>query len=282
MTASVRRCYRALEPLHATTYFSPESEAELTGVGLRPGRMTYFAQRAAAMGPVNAGVVAATFYSFNPEIVARHIPRAWTLASPEQVLDARLRAAETALRRLLGPVADSDEVAEAAALARQLADRCTVAGRPLYAAHAGLEYPTSDLGALWHAGTLLREYRGDGHVAALLAAGVSGLDAVVTHTASGRGFTPEFAKLSRGWSEDQWAEASQYLCERGVLEGDGRITALGKQLRADLEDQTDQHSSAPFAQADEADIARLTELGRSLSRRAVAAGAFPPGVFAGS
>lgn len=281
MTASVRRCYRALEPLHALVYFSPESEAELTGLGLRPGRMTYFAQRSAAMGAVSAGVVAATFYNFNPELVARHIPRAWTLASPEQVLAARLRAAEATLRRLLGPVADSDEVAEAAALARQVADRCTVAGRPLYAAHAGLEYPTSDLGALWRAVTLLREYRGDGHVAALLASGISGLDALVTHTASRKGFTLEFAQASRGWSKDQWAEASRYLCERGVLDADGHLTDLGTQLREDLEDQTDQLSGAPFAGADEADLARLTELGRSLSRRAVGAGAFPRGVFAG-
>ncbi len=281
MTAPYRRCYRALDVLHSMVYFAPEAEAELTGLGLRSGRMTYFAQRSAAMGAVGAGVVAATFYNFNPEVVARHIPRAWTIAAPEQVLAARLRGAEVALRRLLGPAADSDDVGECAALARRVADRCTVDGRPLFAAHAGLEHPTGNLAALWHAATLMREYRGDGHVAALVAAGTSGLEALVTHSASGRGFAPEFALASRGWSSEQWTAMSRHLTDRGLLDEDGAITDLGVQLRADLEDQTDLFSGAPFTALDETETARLAELGTSLSRRVLAAGAFPGGVFGG-
>ena len=97
------RAHRATEPLHAMIYFAPEAEQELTGIGLRPGRMGYFASRSAAMGAVSAGVVTATFYNFHPDLVARHIPRAWTLASPEAVIGARAAAVDKALHRLLGP-----------------------------------------------------------------------------------------------------------------------------------------------------------------------------------
>src|SRR3954453_9877415 len=98
----VARAHRAVEPLHNHVYFAPEHDAHLTAVGLRPGRMCYFAGRAAPMGPVGPGVVAATFYNFSPALVARHIPRAWTLATAEQVVAARFDAARAAATRLVG------------------------------------------------------------------------------------------------------------------------------------------------------------------------------------
>src|SRR4051794_22292754 len=88
----VARAHRAVEPLHNNVYFAPEHDERLTAVGLRPGRMCYFAGRAAPMGPVGPGVVAATFYNFSPSLVARHIPRAWTLASPRRVGPPRSKA----------------------------------------------------------------------------------------------------------------------------------------------------------------------------------------------
>src|SRR5690349_12737744 len=96
----VARAHRAVEPLHSHLYFAPEHDERLTAVGLRPGRMCYFAGRAAPMGAVGPGVVTATFYNFAPSLVARHIPRAWTLATPDQVLEARTAAARAAFTRL--------------------------------------------------------------------------------------------------------------------------------------------------------------------------------------
>ena len=101
-TASPPAPHRATEPLHAMVYFAPETEAHLTAVGLRPGRMCYFAARSAAMGAVSAGVTAATFYNFNPALVARHLPRAWDLATPAAVVAARYAAADEVMARLLG------------------------------------------------------------------------------------------------------------------------------------------------------------------------------------
>src|SRR5436309_3987106 len=115
----VARAHRAVEPLHNHLYFAPEQDEHLTAVGLRPGRMCYFASRSAPMGAVGPGVVAATFYNFNPELVARYIPRAWTLATPDQILTARFEAADGALKRLLGDAISSPALAEAAELARE-------------------------------------------------------------------------------------------------------------------------------------------------------------------
>ncbi len=274
------RAHRALDTLHALTYFVPEADEELTAVGLRPGRMTYFASRAAPMGPVSAGVVAATFYNFNPRLVARHIPRAWGLASIDDVLAARLRLADRALRRLLGDgVAAEPAVVEAAELARAATGALTTDGRPLFAGHADLPWPDEAHLVLWHAITLLREHRGDGHTAALLGAGLSGLDALITHTVTGRGFTEAAAKATRGWSDEEWAAGIDDLKARGLLDDDG-LTDAGLETRNGVEAATDRLAAAPWLLLGDAGTDRLTELGRALSRQVVAAGAFPPGVFA--
>jgi hypothetical protein len=63
-------------------------------------------------------------------------------------------------------------------------------GRPLHAGHAELPWPDSPLAALWHAITLLREYRGDGHIIALVANGPRGLEALITCAATGIASAP--------------------------------------------------------------------------------------------
>ncbi|MDT4913368.1 MAG: hypothetical protein QOC66_2496 [Pseudonocardiales bacterium] len=274
------RANRAIDSLHAMVYFAPESDEELTAVGLRPGRMCYFASRSAAMGAVSAGVTTATFYNFNPMLVARHIPRAWELASIEAILAARVRAADRALRRLLGDdLAASAVVDEAAALARAATVGLNPQGRPLYAAHAELPWPDEPHLVLWHAVTLLREYRGDGHVAVLLRAGVAGLEALITHTATGRGFTLSAAKATRGWSDAEWSAGEARLRAAGLLD-DGGLTAAGVALRESIEQATDDLAAAPWLTIGPTSTDRLIELGRGLSRQLVAAGAFSADVFA--
>ena len=276
------RVHRAIDLLHAFMYFVPEADEELTGIGLRPGRMGYFASRSAPMGPVSAGVTAATFYNFNPEIVARHIPRAWGLASIEDILAARLRIADRALRRLLGDeIAKAPAVAEAAELTRAATFALPTAGRPLYAGHAELDWPDEPHLALWHGATLLREFRGDGHVAVLLTAGVSGLDALITHTATGRGFTEQAAKATRGWSDEQWAAAVENLRGRGLLDDKGGLSDDGIEHRAVLEHATDELAAQPWRTLGVDRSERLIELGKALSRHVVNAGALSSDVFAG-
>ena len=277
--AVVARAHRAVEPLHAQMYFAPEHDEHFGALGLRPGRMSYFAGRAAPMGAVGAGVVTATFYNFSPSLVAHMIPRMWTLASPEQVIATRRDVARKSLTRLLGDEAiESAEVAELAGLLREACDALTPEGRPLYAGHADLAWPDDPLLDLWHAATLLREYRGDGHITALLHAELNGLEALITHTATGRGFTLPAAKATRGWSEEEWAAETAALVERGLLDDSG-LTAEGKDLRARIEAETDVLSADPWLLLGQERTDRVIELGKGFSRQLVAAGAFSPEVF---
>lgn len=169
---------------------------------------------------------------------------------------------------------------EAADLAATATEACAAAGRPLYAAHAGLPVPAPAHLALWHAITVLREYRGDGHLAALSTAGLDGLEALITHTATGEGFTEEFARNSRGWSAPEWNAAQERLHSRGVLDSEGRLTGLGHDLRAEIEERTDVLARAPYEHLGQSAVDRLTAIGGRLTRTALANGAFPPGVFA--
>ncbi len=275
------RTARLLEPLHALGYFAPEVDAEVSGLGVRRGRATYFASRSAAMGRVGAGPVAATFYVFNPSLVAHFIPAAWEAASPEDVVAARYRGVSAAWSRLLGEeLLASDDVREAADLARTASAGCEVAGRPLFAAHADLAWPDEPHMVLFHALTLLREHRGDGHVAALIGADLSGIEALATHTATGRGFTQPAAQATRGWSDEEWAAAVAKLAERGLMTADGDLTDEGTALRKAIEHRTEEMAFSPWDHLGDSGTARLTELCRPLVTTALTNGAFPAGVFA--
>ncbi|WP_375485288.1 hypothetical protein [uncultured Jatrophihabitans sp.] len=273
------RANRALESLHAMIYFAPEADEEYQRVGLKRGRMGYFASRSAAMGPVSPGVVTATFYNFHPGLVAHNIPRAWTLASTDDVLAARYTAVDRALRRLLGDAVDAPELGELAALTRAATEDLPAHGRPLFAAHTELPWPDAPHLVLWHAATLLREFRGDGHLAALLDGELSGLEALITHCATGHGFTEPAAKASRGWSEDEWNTCVDALRDRGILDGSG-LTAGGVALRDSVERTTDRLSAAPWTHLGAERTGRVVELGTAFSRQLAANGAWPDGVFA--
>ncbi|MFI1014916.1 hypothetical protein [Streptomyces sp. NPDC020965] len=275
-TATARRCHHVLDPLHATVYFSPDLPKELSAIGVDEPDAVYVASRAAAMGAVGPGAVAAAFYNFNPEMIARLVPSVWATASPAAIVGARLRAVDSTLRRLLGAeVIDSPELAEAARLALRATEACAPQARPLYAAHAELPVPAEPHLAYWYATTLLREHRGDGHVSALLTLELDPLEALVSHTATGRGMTPHWVLSTRGWQQSDWDAAQARLRERGVLDAEGALTADGIRLRSDLELLTDRLDRAPYQHLGAAGVERLTELGRELLVKAAGAGAFP-------
>ncbi|MCX5401075.1 hypothetical protein [Streptomyces sp. NBC_00102] len=271
-----RRCHNALNPLHSTLYFSPDLTTEFEALGIEDPRAAYFAARGAPLGAVGAGAVTSTFYNFNHELVARHLPAVWSVASPEAVLAARLRVADTTLRRLLGEeIVGSAEMAEAAALALRAAEACTRHARPLYAALADLPVPDEPHLAYWHAASLLREHRGDGHLAALLVAGLDPVEALVSHTATGKGMSPRWVLGTRGWRRADWDAASGRLRKRGLLDDEDSLTEAGTALRAELEETTDRLDAAPYEYLGADGVERLTELGRGFLFTAASAGAFP-------
>ncbi|WP_338891815.1 SCO6745 family protein [Rhodococcus sovatensis] len=274
------RSARALELLHSLTYFIPETQEALGEVGLQ-GRACYFAGRAAPMGAVGAGVVTATFYNFNRELIEPLVPAAWSVVSPAKILDIRYRTLDEAYTRLLGAeVLRSPEMSEAAELA-SIAARGIPGndGRPLYAAYADLEWPTTPHLVFWHALTLLREHRGDGHIAALQTAELNGIEALITHTATGKGFEKEFARKRRGWSTEQWNAAASNLTDREILDADGALTEHGVDLRKLVEDITDDLALAPWTALGEDGAARLVELASPWRDTVIAQDVFPDGVF---
>ncbi|MYT18943.1 hypothetical protein GTW69_01335, partial [Streptomyces sp. SID7760] len=256
---AARNCWHAaINPLHATIYFSPDLGKEFAALGVTERPAVNLASRSAAMGAVGPGTVTATFYNYRHDFVARHLAAVWDTITPEQALDARLRAADSTLRRLLGEEAvASPDLAEAADLALRAAEGCTRHARPLYAAHADLPVPEEPHLRLWHATTLLREHRGDGHLAALLLAGLDPLEALVSHTATGRGMTPKWIKAIRGWEQSDLDAAADRLRERGILDAEGELTEEGRAVRERLEADTDRLDAAPYEHLGAEGLARL-------------------------
>src|SRR4051794_1317454 len=241
-----RTAHRYLEPLHTLVYFVPENGDRYAALGIKGGMRGYFASRSAPLGQAPAEVVIATFYNFAPDQVRKAIPSVWDVTTPAAVLEARLDGADAALRRLLSDEIDSDEMRRAAELARKATTALDVVGRPLYAAHAALPWPEPAHLQLWHAATLLREHRGDGHIAALVLERLTGLEAAVTYCATGKGMPEDLAKATRGYSDEQWQSAKDALRDRGLLDADGQLTDIGKEQRERIEASTDAAAVAPY------------------------------------
>lgn len=277
-----RRLWRALEPVHAVTYFAPEPKAACEVLGTKGYWMSYFAQRAAPLGAASAELVTALFYNFHPGLVAKAVPAVWALAGPERFLALRTESVDAALTRLLGAdVLGSDALAEAADTARAAALAAPTVGRALAAANAALPWPDAPHLVLWHAQTVLREHRGDGHVAALLTAGLDPVEALVLFVAD-QGMDAGWLRQRRGWSEQEWDAAVERLTGRGLLaapagggpSGAG-LTAAGLALREEVEAHTDALADVPWAAVGDARAERLVELVAPVVTSIIALDGFP-------
>jgi len=246
-----RRAWTLYEPIHAIVYFASEANEHYKAAGLRGGWMGYFASRSAPMGSVTAGVVTAVFHNFQPAMVERAIPDAWRFSSPDLVLTARSAVADSALRRLWGDEIASTQVEEAATATMAVARRLEGGGRPLFTATAGLEEPEAAHLKLWHACSLLREHRFDGHIAALTVHGLDGLESLVTALAAGSGTDAATIRRFRGWTEEEWDAGVERLRSRGILDTEGALTAEGRAIRGAVEETTDRLASDVWEEMDE-------------------------------
>lgn len=251
-----RDMWRLTEPFHAVVYFAPEHRQAQDAVGLRGGWMAYFASRAAPLGAVSAEVVSALFYNFEPGMVAKALPDAWGYASPQRVLEARYEGVGAALQRIIGSRVEDGSVRDALSLLRQAVNGCELGGRPMFAANLALPWPAEPLLALWHATTLLREHRGDGHVTALLAHGLDGCQAHLMAAASGA-TTAAQLQPNRGWSDEQWHTAQTRLRQRGLLNVAGELTEQGRQTHGAVDELTDRLATSPWDRLGPAGIQQL-------------------------
>jgi len=221
---------------------------------------------------VPSEVVTAIFYNFAPERVAKALPAAWQIAGPEAALRARRDSAVAALRRY--GLSVDEKVGVAAELAGRAARQAPLDGRPLFAANSALPWPDDPLAALWHAATLLREQRGDGHVAVLTAAGVSGRESNVLHAAAGR-IPRDYIARTRDYDEAAWRHHERRLAERGLLNDDGSLTAAGRELKDDIESRTDRLALSALDALDDDEVESLFQALTPITRAVVAGGDVP-------
>jgi hypothetical protein len=231
-----RELWHRLEAVHAVLYFDDGPREALNDVGLRGFWMGYFGARAAPMGPVDAPVVTATFFNFNPAMVNRAIPDAWSFATPVEILEARRTSTAATITRLLPDAAERAE--ELAPALEFLVDSAPEAGRPLFAANRSIDAGDYPVARVWQAATALREHRGDGHVAALTALDLDGCEAHVA-AAAWKGIPPEMIQTARGWTEDDWRGAEHRLRRRGWVNEEGGLTERGRDARTEIERHTD-------------------------------------------
>lgn len=237
MTQS-RAFWRSIEAIHSGVYFAPDAKQQYEALGLKGYWMGYVASRSAAVGTPSATTVTALFHGFAPAIIERALPEAWHRASRDDILTARLDLA----RRALAPAVAGGDTARIARELGLVIRGLDFAGKPLAAAHADLPAPDDEVGRLWHAATVIREYRGDCHVAVLTAAGLDGVTANALAVAAG--LVPAEQRTVRGWSEDQWSDAVGRLGTRGWVDATGALTDTGRSARAQIEDTTDRVSAA--------------------------------------
>lgn len=250
-------CQQLLEPIHLVSYMSDEPTDALHALGYKGYWMGYFAARSAPLGKVPAEVVDALFYNFAPGEVAACIPRAWDIATPEAVLAARQQGSVAALRRILGDQADTPALTRAANLATRVATNAPMEGRVLYSALRSLPIPDEPLARLWHAATLVREHRGDGHLTALVSAGIDGQEAHVLHALS-LGMTPkEYGRLNP-LTPDQLEAVVDGLRTRGLVDAFPALTPAGRETKARIESLTDALAAPAFDCLTPAEVTQLT------------------------
>jgi hypothetical protein len=264
---------RSLGGLFIATLVAPEVHQNLDGLGLRQ-RERYFGGRAAPLGAASPALVISTFYNFSRRAVEHSVPSVWHKASPEQVLSAQLQGVDAALARAFVELPDG-LVVEAADLVRRAAENAAAVpeGRPLFSAWADQPWPTSAHLILWHGFYLLREFRGDGHIAVLTAEGIRGIEALALQIA----LTPaidHMMRRSRQWTDDEWSMCLVKLRADGWLTDSEvpTLTAEGARRRADIEARTDNAEAAGYPSLGADDGQRLIELAGPITEALSAAG----------
>jgi hypothetical protein len=253
--AKLHRMFELVEPIATISFSAGPTEAFLA-LGMRNYWDGYFAGRAAPLGMAPAEVVHAVFYNFADGEVARHIPWVWSKTSPDEAIAVRERSSAAALRARIGKLADSPGLVRVADLATRAAVSAPTEGRALYAGLRKVDVPEDPVARLWHAATLLREHRGDGHNALLVAHGIGGTEAHVLLALSW-GMRPEEFGRTHHLPADQLAAVVDGLRRRGLMHAAGAFTDAGRAIKERIEALTDDLAAPAY---DVLSTAELDEL----------------------
>ncbi|WP_347030927.1 SCO6745 family protein [Brevibacterium paucivorans] len=284
----IRSTTKRLDTVHSASYFAQEMVAELDTLGVERDAQ-YLAQRAAPLGRASAELVTATFYSFAPAYVSAHVPACWEQAAPEEIHAARVRAAEKIVEKLVAGPGGSELTESIPHIRRALApvlEASDVCGKPLYAAHVNARKSTGDdageLVQLWWDITLLREFRGDAHLAALVATGVGSVESIVLDSATGKSFAPYYMRKMRGWTSEEWAEVAEKLAMAGFLtsaDDKAVLTEEGVKLRAHVEALTDMGVASTWDALSDEHVSDLQGLATLWAAAVAKSEIIPPKLF---
>ena len=266
-----RRMFELVEPIGVIPYSADEPNEAMFALGFTDYWDTYFAGRAAPLGTsVPAEVVHALFYNFAPGEVGRHIPAVWSTTTPQAAIAARQQGCVQALRRILGDLIDTPAFARAAELLTAAALSAPLEGRPVYAALRTVPVPEERVARLFHAASLLREHRGDGHIAALMAEGIGGLEAHVLAALDLGMPAEEFGRIHH-LPAAQLSALVDGMRARGLVAEDGGFTRAGRETKRRIEALTDDLAVAPYVVLDAAEVEELTAALEPLAAVLVAA-----------
>ncbi|RBP68016.1 hypothetical protein DFO66_101240 [Brevibacterium sanguinis] len=293
-TLTIRTLSARLNSFHSLAYFSDAVAEACARAGVESRAAANIASRSAPLGPVGAGVVSAAFCNYSPAYIASIVPAVWESASPEALIGARFVGVSEHLRSLFG---DRDDIAllteaagELSAALGEVVAGMDFSGRPLAAATAEAlagHDPGTAFERLWDLATVAREYRGDGHVASLVVAGIPGIEALLLDVATGASFRPRAAQRTRGHTDEEWHSAQDRLEAAGLItvgtddRGHGlpTITEAGKELREQVEELTDATVRQAWEGLDDEQIESLLQPSRALIKVLGQSGVFPAGVF---
>ena len=266
-----RKMFGLVEPIGVVPYSTEEPNEAMFALGFTNYCDTYFAGRAAPLGSsVPAEVVHALFYNFAPGEVARHIPKVWETTTPEDAIAARQKGCVNALRRILGGLVDTSDFARAVELLTKAATSAPLEGRPMYAALRTLPMPEQPVARLFHAASLLREHRGDGHVAALMAEGIGGLEAHVLLAIDMGIPAPAFGRIHH-LPAAQLTGLIDGMKTRGLIKDEATFTPTGRQAKDRVEALTDELATVPYEVLETAELDELIAALQPLARQLIAA-----------
>ncbi len=267
-----RRFFDLTEPIPLVNFFSQEPNDSMAALGFSNYWDGYFAGRAAPLGRVPAEVVHAAFFSFADGEVARHIPKVWDTTTPEVAHAARQQGCVAALRRILGDLVETPELASAAELLAKASTSAPTAGRVMYAGLRALPIPEEHVARLWHAANMLREHRGDGHIVALVSEGIGGTEAhVLSALAMGIYPAESFGRIHH-LPKARLTEVMDGLRDRGLLDAHGRFTEAGLATKDRIESLTDALAEAPYDGLEPFELDQLIAFLEPISTRLQAAG----------
>lgn len=266
-----RRLRDACEPVAMHAVWNRRTNERLGALGL-DFLASYVGGRAASLGSPHGAVVAAAFAWFEPGLVAAMHDAASVEMPADQLVLVRDEATAESLREVL----EGEDVTAVADLLADAAQPADGTGRPFFSGLRARGRPADPVQRLWWACDLVREHRGDSHVAAANVAGLGPVEMNIL-TELWIGMPLRSYTATRGWSPEAMESAVDGLRARGWIDGDA-LTDAGRAARVDVEARTDaQEQSIVDAIGDRLDdvCAQLDGWGA----RCVEAGAFPPDVL---